>query len=412
MSCESQGVTGPGNGPSVRPSLSESGDVLVFTSRATNLDAACAVDGQNYVFAKVVGVGAPSCVTPSANAASGAAVVSGDGWFVVFSSGATNLLPPASLSLARGSRRAGPVAQASGEDIFRWDRVRGQMDQLMEGAGQSTNPAVSRDGLLVVFESAAPGLTPDDPESGSDIFAARIVPVPADRSRPVLVAPANGTQVSLEAPVTLTIRWTAVDGAVDYGLEHTGPNLGFTGPTVPDPVNGFGGAGGGVLVRSQTSLSVPLGPGVPAGTYQVRVIGVRVGPGGEFQGFVGEASEPLTVHLGPVVIPPNPRPRITEPVSGVMLARGASARIAWTLIPGVSEYFVEVKGPDQPFSNPNGTGPDPTALAEFVVPQTSIQAQVPLDLPAGAYRVRVMARTRAGARVGTWSDDVLIQVLP
>lgn len=92
---------------------------------------------------------------------------------------------------------------------------------------------------------------------------------------PVIVGPPDGSRVSLEQPMPMTFTWTAVPGAVQYGFEYTGPGRQFSNAngTEPDGVNGFGGAGGGLLVHD-TSLAVVLAAPFPGGTYQVRVIGV------------------------------------------------------------------------------------------------------------------------------------------
>ena len=87
--------------------------------------------------------------------------------------------------------------------------------------------------------------------------------------------------------------WTAVPGATQYVFEFTGANLEFTNPNgaLPDLVNGFGGAGGRLLV-SGTSLSPELLPSFPPGIYQVRVIGLS--PTGD---FLGTFSDAVTVVL-------------------------------------------------------------------------------------------------------------------
>jgi hypothetical protein len=66
-----------------------------------------------------------------------------------------------------------------------------------------------------------------------------------------------------------------VAGGAQYGFEHTGPGLQFANPngTAPDPVNGFGGAGGGLLVPG-TSLTATIAASAPAGPYQFRIIGL------------------------------------------------------------------------------------------------------------------------------------------
>jgi hypothetical protein len=49
----------------------------------------------------------------------------------------------------------------------------------------------------------------------------------------------------------------------------------FSNPsgTGPDSVNGFGGTGGGLLGQD-TSITLPVPPGTPPGSRQIRVIGL------------------------------------------------------------------------------------------------------------------------------------------
>ena len=77
-------------------------------------------------------------------------------------------------------------------------------------------------------------------------------------------------------------------GAARYGFVHTRPGRQFANPngTSPDSVNGFGGAGGGCVVPG-TSFPVTLGPSVPTGTYQIRVIGLS--PTGQPVGTFSDA---------------------------------------------------------------------------------------------------------------------------
>jgi len=91
----------------------------------------------------------------------------------------------------------------------------------------------------------------------------------------------------------LTFAWTGVPGATQYGVEFTGTDRRFANPngTAPDGVNGFSGAGGGFLVAG-TTLTLTLPTGIPAGTYQVRVIGVLG------QGLVGTFSDAVTIVVG------------------------------------------------------------------------------------------------------------------
>lgn len=80
-------------------------------------------------------------------------------------------------------------------------------------------------------------------------------------------------------------------GAASCGFKYAGAGRQFANPngTRPDPVNGFGGLGGAVVVRG-TSLPVTLAPSVPAGTYHVRVIGLS--PAGQ---IVATFSDAVTV---------------------------------------------------------------------------------------------------------------------
>ena len=108
--------------------------------------------------------------------------------------------------------------------------------------------------------------------------------------RPSIIAPTDGSQLSRGSAATpVTFAWSAAAGATQYAFEHTGPNRQFANPngTGPDPVNGFGGAGGGFVV-SGTSFTVTLPSSMAPGTYQVRVIGLSpIGqPAGAFSDAV------------------------------------------------------------------------------------------------------------------------------
>jgi hypothetical protein len=129
--------------------------------------------------------------------------------------------------------------------------------------------------ILGSFSSAVTVTLP--PIAGSPVAAAAIT------------SPPEGATLSRTEPTTFA--WTTVEGAAMYGVEYTGPDRQFANPggSEPDPVNGYGGAGGGVLI-SGTSVTVVLGDGVPAGRYQIRVIGIA--PTGE---LLGRFSDALTI---------------------------------------------------------------------------------------------------------------------
>jgi len=114
----------------------------------------------------------------------------------------------------------------------------------------------------------------------------------AAADRPFLTAPGDGLTVRYNQPVTFA--WTAVAGEALYGFEFTGANLTFSNPngTAADSVNGFGGLGGGFPVEG-TSVTLAIPPGIPVGTYQVRIIGL--GPAG----IAGSFSDALTLTVQP-----------------------------------------------------------------------------------------------------------------
>jgi subtilisin-like proprotein convertase family protein len=107
-----------------------------------------------------------------------------------------------------------------------------------------------------------------------------------------MIAPADGSHLPVGTAVTFA--WTGLPEVTRYGFEFTGPNRQFLNPngSVPDPVNAFGGAGGGFLVEG-TSFTVVIDPSIPPGTYQVRVIGLsRDGRP------IGTFSDALTLTVG------------------------------------------------------------------------------------------------------------------
>ena len=180
--------------------------------------------------------------------------------------------------------RAAGGSQASDEQIFEaglgapgsFEAGTVESELVSESAGgelgssSSTNPAVNADGAVVAFQSGATNFADGDTNGTEDVFAGE-----AATNRATFIAPAQGANFPLTGPTPVTFAWTALAGAAQYGVEFTGPNRQFANPngTVPDPVNGFGGAGGALLVGG-TSLSGPVPATVPPGAYELRVIGL------------------------------------------------------------------------------------------------------------------------------------------
>jgi hypothetical protein len=98
-------------------------------------------------------------------------------------------------------------------------------------------------------------------------------PVPANRV--TITAPAGGARLARDGVTPVTFLWTPLAGVFRFGFEFTGPNRLFANPngTTPDPINGFGGAGGGFIVFGN-GFTTAIGPGLPPGTYQIRVVGL------------------------------------------------------------------------------------------------------------------------------------------
>jgi hypothetical protein len=101
---------------------------------------------------------------PSLSASGTSGVVSANGRYVAFVSGAETLT---SLDNYPGY-----------QNVYRFDRVTGEVELVSvdsagtgRGAGTSENPAISADGNVVVFSSTAANLHPLDTNSTPDIFA-------------------------------------------------------------------------------------------------------------------------------------------------------------------------------------------------------------------------------------------------
>jgi hypothetical protein len=230
--------------------------------------------------------------------------------------------------------RAGDEHFPRASAILMSDLVRDRIERLTSGSGTVSRPEVSRDGSRVGFSSDAPDETDDDPDGGTDVFVVDLEGDSPPGDRVVLRAPANGIQLPLAAPTSVTFRWTALGlpGLTQYALEITGVNRAFANPngTEPDATNGFGGAGLALLSPgTRTTLDVIIPPGVAPGNYQVRVVGLTA----TFQP-VGRFRDAITLVLGVVPIPPDAQPTITTPAPNSPLALGGPVQIVWSVVPG------------------------------------------------------------------------------
>jgi hypothetical protein len=113
--------------------------------------------------------------------------------------------------------------------------------------------------------------------------------------------------------------------------------------------------------------------------------------------------------------PPGDRPLIVGPEEDdVPLNPGDLLTVTWLGVAGATEYGFEYTGPNLPFTNPIGSGPDAVngyggLGGGFAVPGTTVTVQVPPDLAPGAYQVRIVGLTPASL-VGRMSDAVTFLV--
>jgi len=154
----------PGAGPSLQPDISANGQFVVFHSLAANLVSDDS-NGRYDVFMRDMDKGKTirlSVATGGAqgNGDSSGARISPEGRYVVFVSGATNLV-------------AGDTNSAT--DIFLHDTMNSETTRVSVGAGGQANGlsdrgAVSSDAQHIVFSSAATNLVAGDSNGRTDIF--------------------------------------------------------------------------------------------------------------------------------------------------------------------------------------------------------------------------------------------------
>ncbi|MGI8801145.1 MAG: TolB family protein [Solirubrobacteraceae bacterium] len=154
----------PGNGLSAQPAVSADGSVVAFASAAANLTGGD-VNGMTDVFVRA-GSGDVETVSVAAdggpaNGASSQPALSADGRYVVFTSTASNLVAGDGNGLS---------------DVFLRDRqahttVRVSVGRgAVQANGPSSTPAISGDGRVISFASAAGNLVASDRNRVPDVF--------------------------------------------------------------------------------------------------------------------------------------------------------------------------------------------------------------------------------------------------
>ncbi len=156
---------GQANGDSSFPSISDNGQQVAFSSAASNLVSGDG-NGLQDIFVRDLAAGTTSRVSVSSTGAGGNGPsivprISGNGDVVAFVSDAANLVP----GDTNGSR-----------DVFARVRSTNTTQLVSVGVGGapadslSADPALSRDGRYVAFDSSASNLVPGDTNGFQDVF--------------------------------------------------------------------------------------------------------------------------------------------------------------------------------------------------------------------------------------------------
>lgn len=155
-----------GDDASFYPSaLSDDGNVIAFSSAANNFVSGDVPDTLD-VFVRDIAADTLECVSLSTTGSPGAnycvdVCLSGDGRYVAFRSGSSNLVPNDTNAV---------------DDVFWFDRVTRTMKRVSvdssgnEGALGGYEVRISKDGQLVLFTSGSSNLVPNDSNGVNDAF--------------------------------------------------------------------------------------------------------------------------------------------------------------------------------------------------------------------------------------------------
>ncbi len=159
------GAQADGDCAQTYPAMSWDGRYVVFGSQATNLGSPV-WPGMTNIYVRDTVSGATELISRGmsgapANGMSDMADISGNGRYVAFNSGASNLVPGDTNGMV---------------DVFVLDRLTGVIERVnVSASGQQTvlsclSPRINGDGRYVSFDSADPTLTADDANGASDVF--------------------------------------------------------------------------------------------------------------------------------------------------------------------------------------------------------------------------------------------------
>ena len=169
-----------GNGWSQHPSISGDGRYVAFSSGASNLVPGDTKRGIDiFVHDRQTGINERVSVDSSGNEWNGTETwridISADGRYVTFDSDASNLVP-GDTNLCPDSYDPYNRPPHNCHDIFVHDRLTGATERVSvdstgnQGNQHSYKPAISGDGRYIAFGSDASNLVPDDTNGTRDIF--------------------------------------------------------------------------------------------------------------------------------------------------------------------------------------------------------------------------------------------------
>lgn len=208
---------GPTNDYSASPSISGDGDVVIFTSIATNLAPGFPTGGSgNVLYARDLRTGFTSAINVSnsgrsTNLDSSDSDLDGIGLNVAFTSADLPSLSPGAAQLCSRNTRQGPVPEYC-RNIFLRNRLLGLTTRISTalGGGQpngvSDTPRLSGDGRFVAFRSEATNLVTGDTNGVADVFLRDLLTGITRRiAPPNPAAPANSYNPTISADG----RWVA-----------------------------------------------------------------------------------------------------------------------------------------------------------------------------------------------------------
>jgi Tol biopolymer transport system component len=156
----------PGNGDSVDPTVSANGELVAFSSTATNLGSDSNGVRDIYLRDRAASSTTRVSITTTEGQANGASVqpsMDAAGRFVAFATEATNMLPT-------------PDANGTAWDVFIRDRVDGTTELAsvssngVQGNGRSLDPDITADGRYIAFVSSASNLRRGDTNRAQDVY--------------------------------------------------------------------------------------------------------------------------------------------------------------------------------------------------------------------------------------------------